>query len=166
MPKAYVWDMSCKNQDTRTQWRSHWGCKGGRVPPLTAKKLPKIGKNLEKIRKNREKRGEIGKKRQKSGRFFFFFTLPLLTDRAGYATARSARTHQFSRPTNLVKTSVVHVCVLTDTLYIPQMCALWQLINIFIFFAKYQHDQGPMLLLLFKTHKWLLTLVTWSTSVC
>ena len=45
---------------------------GGRVPPLTAKKFPKIGKNREKIRKNREKRGKIGKKRLKSGRFFHF----------------------------------------------------------------------------------------------
>ena len=52
------------------------GWQGGRVPPLTAKKLPKIGKNQEKLRKkrekfrkNREKRGKIGKKRQKSGSF-------------------------------------------------------------------------------------------------
>ena len=40
------------------------------MPPLTAKNLPKIGKNRKKFRKNRE--GS--------------FTLPLLTDRAGYAT--------------------------------------------------------------------------------
>ena len=46
-------------------------------PPLTAKKLPKIGKK----RKNREKEvksGRKGKNREGS------FTLPLLTDRAGY----------------------------------------------------------------------------------
>ena len=63
------------------QWRSHWGGKGGRVPPLTAKKMPKIGKNQEKIGKNS---GKIGKKRQTDRDVSF--TLPLLTDRAGYAT--------------------------------------------------------------------------------
>ena len=63
------------------QWRSHWGGKGGRVPPLTAKYLPKIGK----------KRGwEKSGKKENSGRKFKnregSFTLPLLTDRAGYDT--------------------------------------------------------------------------------
>ena len=55
------------------QWRSHWGGKGGRVPPLTAKHLPKSGKkrgkswksgkNQEKWgkRKNREETTKIGK---------------------------------------------------------------------------------------------------------
>ena len=61
-------------------WES-WG--GGRVPPLTVKILPKIGKKREKIRKN-------GKKEEKSGRKGKYregsFTLPFLTDRAGYAT--------------------------------------------------------------------------------
>ena len=50
------------------QWRSHRGGKGGqggRVPPLTAKNLPKIGKN-------RKKREKIGKNRQNSGSFFHF----------------------------------------------------------------------------------------------
>ena len=42
---------------------------GGRVPPLTAKILPKIGKKSGKIGK---KRGKIGKKRQKLGKFFHF----------------------------------------------------------------------------------------------
>ena len=66
------------------QWRSHWGCNGGRVPPLTVKKLPKIGKKRGKIKKNWEKRGEIGgKKGQKSGRFVHYAPP---TDRAGYAT--------------------------------------------------------------------------------
>ena len=67
------------------QWHSHWGCKGGRVLPLTAKILLKIGKKRKKIRKNR------GKKEKKSGRkgknWEGSFTLPLLTDRAGYTTA-------------------------------------------------------------------------------
>ena len=49
------------------------GVKGGRVPPLTAKNLPKIGKkrgeNEEKSGKNR---GRISKKMHKSGRFFHF----------------------------------------------------------------------------------------------
>ena len=63
------------------QWRSHWGGEGGRVLPLTVKKLSKIEK---KIRKNREKRGKIGKKdKNREGSF----TLPLLTDRAGNVTA-------------------------------------------------------------------------------
>ena len=39
------------------QWRSHWGGKGSRVPPLTAKKLPKIEKKREKSGKNWEKSG-------------------------------------------------------------------------------------------------------------
>ena len=46
------------------QWRSHWGGKGGRVPPLTAKNLPKIVKKRGKIRKkrkNREEKAKFGK---------------------------------------------------------------------------------------------------------
>ena len=42
------------------------GARGGRVPPLTAKKLPKIGKKRGKSGKKRKNR----EKRQKSGRFF------------------------------------------------------------------------------------------------
>ena len=60
------------------------GVNGGRVPPLMAKNLPKIakrrGKNQDKwgkTRKNREEKAEIGEGS---------FALPLLTDRAGYAT--------------------------------------------------------------------------------
>ena len=67
------------------QWRSQWGGKEGRVPPLTAKNFRKSGKR-GKNQENREKRGKksgkggksrgnrgkIGKKRQKSGRFFHF----------------------------------------------------------------------------------------------
>ena len=55
----------------------------GRVPPLTTKKMPKIEKKREKsgkIRKKEEKSGRTGKNREVS------FTLPLLTDTAGYAT--------------------------------------------------------------------------------
>ena len=63
------------------QWRSHWGGKGGRVSPLTAKKKcqksGKRGKNQEKLGK---KSGKKRKNREVS------FTLPLLTDTAGYAT--------------------------------------------------------------------------------
>ena len=47
----------------------------GRVPPLTVKKLSKIGKKEEKL-------GRKGQNREGS------FTLPLLTNRAGYATAQ------------------------------------------------------------------------------
>ena len=57
------------------------GGQGDRVPSLTAKNLPKIG---GKKGKNQKKVGKIGKKRNnREGSF----TLPLLTDRAGYATA-------------------------------------------------------------------------------
>ena len=61
--------------------------RGGRAPTLTVKNWPKIGKKGGKIRKNRRK---IGKKEEKSGRKGknreVSFTLPLLTDRAGYAS--------------------------------------------------------------------------------
>ena len=53
------------------------GVKGGRVPPLTAKTF---AKNQEKEGKNQEKSGRKGNNREGS------FTLPLLTNRAGYAT--------------------------------------------------------------------------------
>ena len=60
------------------------GSREGRVPPLTANNLLKIGEKREKIRKKKEK---IGKKRKnREG----FFTLPLLTDRAVYATGRGS----------------------------------------------------------------------------
>ena len=45
---------------------------GGRVPPLTAKKITKNREKTGKNQENREKRGKIGKKRLKSGRFFHF----------------------------------------------------------------------------------------------
>ena len=48
------------------------GGHGGRVPPLTAKNLPKIGEKREKSLKNREKRGKIEKKRQTPGGFFHY----------------------------------------------------------------------------------------------
>ena len=67
------------------QWRSHWGGKGGRVPPLTAKKKKK--KKMPKIRKKEEKLGRKVKNREVS------FTLTLLTDRAGYATANDGEPH-------------------------------------------------------------------------
>ena len=52
--------------------------------PNIGKKRGKSGKIGEKIRKNREKRG---KSRRKGKNGEVSFTLPLLTDRAGYATA-------------------------------------------------------------------------------
>ena len=57
------------------------GVKGSRVSPLTAKILPKIGKEREKIRKKWEKREKNQEKNREGS-----FTLPLLTDRAGYGT--------------------------------------------------------------------------------
>ena len=64
------------------QWRSHWEFGGQSATPDSekiAKNREKEGKNLEKSRK-KEKSGRKGKKQEGS------FTLPLLTDRAGYAT--------------------------------------------------------------------------------
>ena len=56
------------------------------MPPLTAKNLPKIGK------KRGNKSGKIGGKEEESGtegkNRKGSFTLPLLTDSAGYATDR------------------------------------------------------------------------------
>ena len=61
------------------------------MPPLTAKKLPKVGKKMKKSGKIGKKSGKNGKKEDKSGRKGkkreVSFTLPLLIDRAGYATA-------------------------------------------------------------------------------
>ena len=51
------------------------------MPPLTARNLPKIGEKEGKNRKKEEESGRKGKNRDGS------FTLPLLTDRAGYATS-------------------------------------------------------------------------------
>ena len=55
------------------------------MPPLTAKKFAKNREKEEKIRKKGEKSGRKGKNREGS------FTLPLLTDRAGYATDTQAQ---------------------------------------------------------------------------
>ena len=57
------------------------------MPPLTAKNLPKIGKNQEKSGKNQEKSGKKRKNREETAKNReISFALPLLTDRAGYAT--------------------------------------------------------------------------------
>ena len=71
-----------------TQWRSQYGGKGDRVPPWQRKKKcqqsgkreKKSGKWGGQIRGKEEKSGRKGKNREGS------FSLPLLTDRAGYAT--------------------------------------------------------------------------------
>ena len=66
------------------------GARGGRVPSLTVKKIVKNQEKRRKkrgnIRKKLRKRGKIGKKSQKIRKGYF--TLPLLTNRAGYATAQ------------------------------------------------------------------------------
>ena len=56
------------------------GGQGGSLPPLTAKNLLKIRKKSGKIGEKEEKSGRKGRNQEGS------FTLPLLTDRAGYAT--------------------------------------------------------------------------------
>ena len=51
------------------------GVARGRVPPLTTKKLPKIGKIQEKLGKNQEKSGKRRKNREekaKIGKFLSF----------------------------------------------------------------------------------------------
>ena len=50
------------------------------MPSLRAKNLPKIGKKKGKIRENQEKSERKGKNQEGS------FALPLLADRASYAT--------------------------------------------------------------------------------
>ena len=64
------------------------GVAGGQSATPDSENLPTIGKNQENREKNQEK---SGKKEEKSGRKGknreVSFTLPLLTDRAGYATA-------------------------------------------------------------------------------
>ena len=57
------------------QWRSHWGGKGGRVPPLTVKNLPKIRENWEKIRKEEEKSGGGKKNREEKAKIGKFLSL-------------------------------------------------------------------------------------------
>ena len=70
----------------RWQWCSHWGSRGAESPlDNKAKKLPKIGKKREKIRKKQENGKKIGKIRKN---WEGSFTLPLLTDTAGYVTGR------------------------------------------------------------------------------
>ena len=59
------------------QWCSHWGARGKSITPDSKKK---IAKNRGKIRKKEDKLGRKCKNLEGS------FTLPLLTDRAGYAT--------------------------------------------------------------------------------
>ena len=76
---------------TWLQWRSPYRGKGGRVPPWqrkncqkSGKRGKKSGKKRGKIRKKSRKRGKIRKKgKNREGSF----TLPLLTNRTGYATA-------------------------------------------------------------------------------
>ena len=53
------------------------------MPPLTAENLPKIGKKREKSGKKRKNREENANMHREGS-----FTLPLLKDRAGYATVR------------------------------------------------------------------------------
>ena len=68
------------------QWRSHRGGQGGAEcsappPQRTCQKSGKRGGNREKEEKiGKKRKGRKGKNREGS------FTLPLLTDRAGYAT--------------------------------------------------------------------------------
>ena len=70
---AKNWEKSGKNRGKRGKIRKN--------QEKIGKKRGKIGKNQEKIGKKEEKSGRKGKKREDS------FTLPLLTERAGYATA-------------------------------------------------------------------------------
>ena len=60
------------------------GGQGGQSATLNSEKFAKKSGKREKIRKNRGKKEESGRKgKNQEGSF----TLPLLTDRAGYATS-------------------------------------------------------------------------------
>ena len=65
--------------EPKLQWRSHWGVKDRKICQKSGKRGRKSGKKSEKRGKNRD---SIGKNWEGS------FTLPLLTDRAGFATAK------------------------------------------------------------------------------
>ena len=104
----WIWLHNCKfiaTNDSRTnfalQGRIHvWsesapapsgiatGWQGGQSATPDSEKMPKVGEDQEKIGENS---GKIGKKEEKLGRKGknrdVSFTLPLLTSRAGYATA-------------------------------------------------------------------------------
>ena len=106
------------------QWPSQYGGKGGRVPSLTAKKLPKRGKKLGKWGK---KSGRKGKNREGS------FTLPLLTDRAGFATGVNviplmwAYRHRHRHlhpayPTHCTALHLYYVRFCTHSFYINSRC--------------------------------------------
>ena len=69
-----------------TQWRSQYGSKGHSAP-LTAKYLPKIRKKRE----NHENLGQREKLGRKDKNWDGSFTLPLLIDRADYATALTVK---------------------------------------------------------------------------
>ena len=74
------------------QWSSQYGGKGGAECPLDREKF---AKNQEKEGKSGEKREKIRKKEEKLGRkgknWEGSFTLPLLTDKGGYATVFDAK---------------------------------------------------------------------------
>ena len=66
------------------QWHSHWGAGGQSATPDSEKNANNWrGKKPGKIGEKEEKSGRKGKNREGS------FTLPILTDRAGYATVEN-----------------------------------------------------------------------------
>ena len=69
-----------QRRDQYAQWHSHWGVKVGQSAPPSSEKFAKNQGKEGENQKKLGKRGKIRKKRQGS------FTLPLLADRAGYAT--------------------------------------------------------------------------------
>ena len=81
-------------RDVKDKWVQSEVSQGSGVATGVARGAEcQIGKNWKKIKKNREKEEKSGKnqeKEEKSGRNGnnreISFTLPLLTDRAGYAT--------------------------------------------------------------------------------
>ena len=98
------WSTSCR---LKISGVASTGARGDRVSPVMVKNLPKRKKKEEKIRKIQEKRGQIKKNWRKRKNWQeiaklgkVFFTLPLLTDTAGYATAQ---TPQFFRQNTSLK---------------------------------------------------------------
>ena len=96
-PAKYRLKFEYKDKMTSRQWRSQYRGKGAECPSWQRENCQKSGKRG----KNREKRGKIEKKRKKSGRKGQnregSFTLPLLTNRAGYATASRWLNHIHNR---------------------------------------------------------------------
>ena len=94
------------NTNTPTQWHSHRGSRGAECP-LDSKNC---AKSWEKEGENQEKAGKEERNQEKRKHREGSFTLPLLTDRAGFATV----------PTNII--SAMGVVRLVYTTFPASLC--------------------------------------------